>query len=292
MSVKDVVLRLALSALAAIAIPIAVAQASPVTVSQTSTFNTYLQSGDASLTGTFDMNSLISGGGPTYNISSGTLSVHAYSFAQYGAGVAQNYTGYTDPYGTIISCHPGVSCYYNGATGYGLDYTHYYYQSHDVSYTDSTADILNVGAAGTSATATADTIISNSASGYTAYTLTSETYTLLDSNNDYLHNLYYNNYRNVYSAIYGTMDLSVVLEATALDALRDTGKLDFALSVPVGRTYVYSATLSMTYDPVPISTPNATPIPPTLPLFASGLGVMGLLGWRKKRKKLAATSAA
>ena len=59
MSVKDVVLRLALSALAAIAIPIAVAQASPVTVSQTSTFNTYLQSGDASLTGTFDMNSLI-----------------------------------------------------------------------------------------------------------------------------------------------------------------------------------------------------------------------------------------
>ena len=106
MSVKDVVLRLALSALAAIAIPIAVAQASPVTVSQTSTFNTYLQSGDASLTGTFDMNSLISGGGPTYNISSGTLSVHAYSFAQYGAGVAQNYTGYTDPYGTIISWTP------------------------------------------------------------------------------------------------------------------------------------------------------------------------------------------
>jgi hypothetical protein len=29
-----------------------------------------------------------------------------------------------------------------------------------------------------------------------------------------------------------------------------------------------------------------------LPLFASGLGVMGLLGWRRKRKKAAAALAA
>jgi hypothetical protein len=27
-----------------------------------------------------------------------------------------------------------------------------------------------------------------------------------------------------------------------------------------------------------------TPLPATLPLFASGLGALGLLGWRKKRK--------
>jgi hypothetical protein len=31
----------------------------------------------------------------------------------------------------------------------------------------------------------------------------------------------------------------------------------------------------------------ATPLPATLPLFATGLGVMGLFGWRKKRKKAA-----
>ena len=34
-------------------------------------------------------------------------------------------------------------------------------------------------------------------------------------------------------------------------------------------------------DGVPVS---ATPLPATLPLFASGLGALGLLGWRRKRK--------
>jgi hypothetical protein len=33
---------------------------------------------------------------------------------------------------------------------------------------------------------------------------------------------------------------------------------------------------------------SATPLPAALPLFASGLGVMGLLGWRRKRKAQAA----
>jgi hypothetical protein len=36
----------------------------------------------------------------------------------------------------------------------------------------------------------------------------------------------------------------------------------------------------------------ATPLPATLPLFSAGLGVMGLLGWRKKRKHAAAIVAA
>ena len=30
--------------------------------------------------------------------------------------------------------------------------------------------------------------------------------------------------------------------------------------------------------------PIATPLPAALPLFATGLGVWGLLGWRRKRK--------
>jgi hypothetical protein len=36
----------------------------------------------------------------------------------------------------------------------------------------------------------------------------------------------------------------------------------------------------------------ATPLPAALPLFATGLGAMGLLGWRRKRKKAAAIAAA
>ena len=41
-----------------------------------------------------------------------------------------------------------------------------------------------------------------------------------------------------------------------------------------------------------VSAPSfETPLPAALPLFASGLGVMGLLGWRRKRKKAAVTAA-
>lgn len=32
---------------------------------------------------------------------------------------------------------------------------------------------------------------------------------------------------------------------------------------------------------------NAVPLPATLPLFATGIGMMGLLGWRRKRKGVA-----
>jgi hypothetical protein len=37
---------------------------------------------------------------------------------------------------------------------------------------------------------------------------------------------------------------------------------------------------------------SETPVPAALPLLASGLGAMGLLGWRRKRKNAAAVTAA
>jgi hypothetical protein len=38
------------------------------------------------------------------------------------------------------------------------------------------------------------------------------------------------------------------------------------------------------------SSPNTVPLPAALPLFASGLGALGLIGWRRKRKKARATA--
>jgi len=39
------------------------------------------------------------------------------------------------------------------------------------------------------------------------------------------------------------------------------------------------------------ATPSATPLPAALPLFATGLGTLGLLGWRRKRKNAAVLAA-
>jgi hypothetical protein len=38
--------------------------------------------------------------------------------------------------------------------------------------------------------------------------------------------------------------------------------------------------------------PTSTPLPGTLPLLASGLGAVGLLEWRRKRKIAASVAAA
>jgi hypothetical protein len=71
---------------------------------------------------------------------------------------------------------------------------------------------------------------------------------------------------------------SPVTESLAGDVLK--------LTVP---TYVVqrpplSEITNATFDATFNITPVATPLPAALPLFATGLGALGLLGWRRKRK--------
>jgi hypothetical protein len=62
---------------------------------------------------------------------------------------------------------------------------------------------------------------------------------------------------------------------------------------------VYFRNFVVTDDPdgVPVGTfdvsgVSATPLPAALPLFATGLGALGLLGWRRRRKNAAALASA
>jgi hypothetical protein len=57
----------------------------------------------------------------------------------------------------------------------------------------------------------------------------------------------------------------------------------FTITYDLDYTYhIYSA--QFTADGVISLAPTATPLPATLPLFATGLGMMGLLTWRKRKK--------
>ena len=49
----------------------------------------------------------------------------------------------------------------------------------------------------------------------------------------------------------------------------------------------YSIIVSDGIQNVPLAETVATPLPAALPLFATGLGALGLLGWRRKRKQAA-----
>jgi hypothetical protein len=57
-------------------------------------------------------------------------------------------------------------------------------------------------------------------------------------------------------------------------------------------TSYYASTLAtIDYDNLSFDV-SQTPLPAALPLFATGLGAMGLFGWRRKRKNVAAIAAA
>jgi hypothetical protein len=56
-------------------------------------------------------------------------------------------------------------------------------------------------------------------------------------------------------------------------------------------TGYYVGQEQFTFNITDITAVAATPLPAALPLFASGLGAMGLIGWRRKRKTTAAIAA-
>jgi hypothetical protein len=83
-------------------------------------------------------------------------------------------------------------------------------------------------------------------------------------------------------------DLYVPAGYTSGSPLSDTMTFDDTTLAGLGLTpgtYTYSWGAT---DPTFTIEIGATPLPAALPLFASGLGALGLLGWRRKRKAQAA----
>jgi len=82
---------------------------------------------------------------------------------------------------------------------------------------------------------------------------------------------------NTGSAI-STQDLSGTYSLTAL----------YSILGPSGNQGSTGANLSVNISGV---APPPIPLPASLPLFASGLGALGLLGWHRKRKSTASVLA-
>ncbi len=80
----------------------------------------------------------------------------------------------------------------------------------------------------------------------------------------------------------GSLDYNVEPGVYAITIL---GVTEYGYPVPGDLTYLsgsYKGTITAG-DP-----PRATPLPAALPLFATGIGAIGLLGWRRKRKSATA----
>jgi hypothetical protein len=72
--------------------------------------------------------------------------------------------------------------------------------------------------------------------------------------------------------------MNVTVTATADHPSESAGADPYFTDIPAG----YELLISQGVGNAPFS--SATPLPAALPLFVSGLGAMGVLGWRKKRK--------
>jgi hypothetical protein len=55
--------------------------------------------------------------------------------------------------------------------------------------------------------------------------------------------------------------------------------------------YQFYTTPGVSTGSVSVTAVTATPLPAALPLFATGVGALGLFGWRRKRKNAALATA-
>jgi hypothetical protein len=90
------------------------------------------------------------------------------------------------------------------------------------------------------------------------------------------------------TALGDSIEYSIVFEIFAYQDNAATVSPAFADYSHTLNYYLTNFSSNSGYDYSPVT---ATPLPAAFPLFASGLGALGLLGWRRKRKTSAALAA-
>jgi hypothetical protein len=91
----------------------------------------------------------------------------------------------------------------------------------------------------------------------------------------------------------GAQSLGIAASGTITETVLISGALLASAPVFYSASYTQNggpgAQINASFnDSTPAVTSAPTPLPAALPLFATGLGALGLLGWRRKRKALAA----
>jgi hypothetical protein len=271
------------------------AQATPITVSDTVTLGNLLQ--NTSDVVRYDASNLLASSGLSANeLLSGSLVVYGLSNIDYqtnvgGYGgyattgsssrfVSVPYTYYTYVYvpGHSYSCGFGgwSTCYYGGY-GYSVQQTGYYgalvydyteTRQREIDHLD-TQDTMTVSVGGATASAV-DSVVAHSRD-YSApvyqysdyYGPYSSTYT------------YYQQDVNVYDSVSGPLQLSLALDALALTSLRDNGYIDIDVSA-AGQFTLESIKFT--------ASAAAVPEPASITLALAGVAAFGASRLRKKTK--------
>ena len=135
---------------------------------------------------------------------------------------------------------------------------------------------INIDALGIRDPAICSTCNSSYTDNYTV-NLFNQAGTLLESLNE-INYLYYNMYSDSHGIGAGPVWLTVPAGATTLEIV---SRLSVAGLLGAGGGPLNFGNLNISTDG---SITAATPIPSTLPLLATGLAMMGLFSWRRKRK--------
>lgn len=259
------------------------AAATPVLVTQTFTFNSLLNQGNAGLSGAFNINALAAQLGVTdLSVLSANIVAYGFSNAQYDQNYQNSYYdgGNTNNYSTGTWVNSGYTSYswssgcWNGCwintshTEWVAATDHYNYRTNVTTHTDNTVDRLQVAVAGT--TRTVQDAYQSSSTQPSQYQQSA-----VYNNGQNGHDFYYDRYADSYNGYSGALDLNITLTAAELLDLQHDGAIGYVVSAGTGNFTFQNLTLRALVD-------QAVPEPGSLATI--GVGLAALIMVQRQRR--------